>query len=615
MTGISISQGGALKKIPVVLWFPATRFAAIPTCGANKRYVPRLLHRGGTDILQHFICGVACAALAINFLVVAGALPAHAVDIPKPVSPSTEQIRETTNISAFFRAIRTGDIQTIEKFLRAGINVNTSIEEARHGMRAGRTPLQAASESNQYEVTKYLIKNGASVNGKGSIGAPPLTSAARAGAYNIVELLVEKGADVNAVDNNTGGTALMAASFNDHYRVAKYLIAKGADVNAKSKEGYTALHSAASGAGKNLSELLLFSGANVNARTNNGTTPLRLNTESHYYADVAEVLLSRGADPNLPDDDNRTPLNSAIIKCHMATAELLLSKGADVTAADKLGMTALHRAVLSFGDPRCKLRDSLRIAQLLLLKGARVDIADNKGRTPLSLATDRKEMLALLNSTTTKGGDQKSIAAFQPDLATKHVATLYGKNIYVDDVRPPPAEINNFKNTLPEQKYHKWLYENEKRLMEISIWFPLRQAYMKEHRITATDAEIQDALTGLNRSNSDKSLIRQTTERRQEPTKLDSVMRNVGYQLVTNWKFDKALHERFGGKIFYEESKQVGRPLESYKRLLVEMEKAKDLQFYDESVRSAFYVYFTKPSDEKKILPANHYAKPFWSKN
>lgn len=517
--------------------------------------------------------------------------------------------------SAFFRAIRTGDIKTIEQFLRAGININTSIEPTKHGMRAGRTAIQVASESNQYEVAKYLIKNGASVREKGALGVPPLTLAAREGADNIVELLIAKGADVNAVDDNSNGTALMAASFKGQYRVAKYLIAKGANVNAKSKEGYTALHSAASGAGKELSELLIVSGANVNSRTNNGITPLRLNAESHYYADVAAVLLSKGADPNLADDDNRTPLNLAITKCHMATAELLISKGADVTTVDKLGMTALHRAVFSSGDSRCKQRDTLKITQQLLLRGARVDIADNKGRTPLSIAADKQEMLALLNFATAKGDQKKAIASFQPELSTKHVATLFGKKIYVDDVRPPPEEIKINMNSLPEQKFYQWLHKSEKRLMETAIWFPLRQAYIREYRITATEDEILDALAGLNGLSANMTGKRQIAERQQESAKLDSFMRNVGYQLVTNWKFDKAVYERFGGRIFYEESEQIGFPLESYKRLLVEKEKTMGLQFHDEGIRNSFYEYFTKPKDETKLLPAKHYAKPFWAKN
>lgn len=526
------------------------------------------------------------------------------------VSPSLS----TNDSLQFFRAIRTGDIATVEQFVRMGIDVNTTFEPAKTGMRAGRSALQAASESNQYEVAKYLIRRGASVSDKGNFGVPPLALAARAGAENIVELLVAKGADTNDVDE-LGVTPLMSAAARDHYRVAKFLITKGANVNARSKAGYTVLHAAASGGGKELVELLIRSGANVNARTNDGTTPLRLNAESHYYADVANVLLSNGADPNLADGDNRTPLNWAITKCHMATAELLLTKGADVTTIDKLGMTPLHWAISRSSDSRCKQRESLKIVQLLLLNGARVDVADNRGRTPISLAADKQEMLTLLNSAKSEGDTKKAIASFQPELTTKHVATLYGKKIYVDDVRPPLSEINSNKTRLPDEQFRQWLHGNEKRYMERSIWLPLKLAHIEEYRITATDDEMLDALTVFSAQTADRPRSGRTSERRKEYAILTPIMRGAAYQLVTNWKFDKALYERFGGRVFFEESKEVGRPLESYRRFIAEKERSADLRFHDEDIRAAFYERFAKPKDESKVLPANYYAKPYWDKN
>lgn len=92
---------------------------------------------------------------------------------------------------------------------------------------------------------------------------------------------------------------------------------------------------------------------------------------------MAKLLLSEGAKPNIADDGNYTPLHSAIINRNLEMVELLLNYGASVELKDGLGTTALMLAV-KFGEPE--------ILKAILKKNPNLEAADNFGRTALFMA-------------------------------------------------------------------------------------------------------------------------------------------------------------------------------------------------------------------------------------
>lgn len=98
--------------------------------------------------------------------------------------------------------------------------------------------------------------------------------------------------------------------------------------------------------------------------------------EAAFICDLVRVrqALARGADVNARDDDERTPLFSAVLGGSVALAGLLLESGADVNARDNQGFTALHYAAQEQLAP---------FARLLLAKGADVNLRDQDGATPL----------------------------------------------------------------------------------------------------------------------------------------------------------------------------------------------------------------------------------------
>ena len=103
-----------------------------------------------------------------------------------------------------------------------------------------------------------------------------------------------------------------------------------------------------------------------------------------------QVFLDSGlVDVHTKDYRSSTPLHWAAWNNSLELAELLISSGAEVNAENKYGRTPLHWAAMN---------DSLAVAKLLISSGAEVNAKTNDGRTPLHWAidSDRQKMAELL---------------------------------------------------------------------------------------------------------------------------------------------------------------------------------------------------------------------------
>jgi len=121
----------------------------------------------------------------------------------------------------------TGDQQAMEAALKAGADVNTSVE----GLGI---PIVAASMSGNDRAVQLLLDRGANVNAKDSEGFTALINASLHDDRNIVKLLLSKGADVNEPSyliiygNKVHMTPLMIARSKGHQDIVKMLTEAGA---------------------------------------------------------------------------------------------------------------------------------------------------------------------------------------------------------------------------------------------------------------------------------------------------------------------------------------------------------------------------------------------------
>uniref|UniRef100_A0AAV2L982 Uncharacterized protein n=1 Tax=Knipowitschia caucasica TaxID=637954 RepID=A0AAV2L982_KNICA len=218
----------------------------------------------------------------------------------------------------------------------------------------GNTPLILASCINNSEALSILIKNGAKLCHQNRLGHFPIHAAAFSGSKKAMEVILKAGDEI-------GYGPLKQISYLD-----------------KSKS--SPLHLAVRGGNLETIQLCLETGAKVDQQQNDRSTPLHLAC-TQGALEVVKIMLSsvdQVADIiNLTDGASQTPLHRATIFDHTELAEYLISLGADLDSVDCKRNTPLLLAT-SCG--------SWRIVALLLSKGASVHVQDIRGCNFLHLA-------------------------------------------------------------------------------------------------------------------------------------------------------------------------------------------------------------------------------------
>jgi hypothetical protein len=189
-------------------------------------------------------------------------------------------------------------------------------------------------------VDRSVLEERSSVNGK-------LMKAAGEGDVVTVKRLLTLGADPDyrPRDRLQGGwTPFLAASTTHDVGLVRLLLDKGADVNTQADQGETAL---------------ILAIRECQAETD-GT-------------EMVQALLARGADPDLPSWNGRTPLMQASTQGHPGIVDLLLRRGADLLPTDGEGKTALLLARTCWADTRQQRHQ--KVIRLLAVYGAKQDIA------------------------------------------------------------------------------------------------------------------------------------------------------------------------------------------------------------------------------------------------
>ena len=98
------------------------------------------------------------------------------------------------------------------------------------------------------------------------------------------------------------------------------------------------------------------------------------------HIDLAQFLITHGANVNSRCGDNYTPLHVASFKGHLKIGKWLLNNGAEVNSKEKRGETPLHFAAKN---------GHVEVCRILLERNAEVNSRNNDGFTPFLLALER----------------------------------------------------------------------------------------------------------------------------------------------------------------------------------------------------------------------------------
>ncbi len=358
--------------------------------------------------------------------------------------------------TALFNAVKYGHYDATRLLISYGAKINLHNTDKVSAIHSGFTPLMYAagqgvvgnSVNDWDEIVELLLDKGASPNARTERGDTALSlakrrydpriiallesagarqerlytslsenaalvKASRLGDVAKVRELIKAGVKVNARQAN-GVSALLAASFENELEVAKVLIDAGADVNdvplglrkwaitassvsifdqeliKSASRGDTALLVSVRRNYPEMAELLLSSGADPSLSNHQGDVPIFV-AASQGGEKVLELILSRGVDPNVLETEKltvsmtntlevmgrNTPLITAAQNGHLKAARVLIEAGADLDHQGFLNKTPLLWA---------SERGYVDVVGLLLDNGANPNINDVEGMTPLMVA-------------------------------------------------------------------------------------------------------------------------------------------------------------------------------------------------------------------------------------
>ncbi|XP_023390373.1 transient receptor potential cation channel subfamily A member 1 [Pteropus vampyrus] len=294
----------------------------------------------------------------------------------------------------------------------------------------GNTALLIACFQDNSEAMQMLLNKGAKACKANKWGYFPVHQAAFSGAKKCMEIILKYGDEhgynrqchINFVNNGNVSPLHMAVQSGD-LEMIKMCLDNGAQLELMESGKCTALHLAATQGATEIVKLMIssYSGSSdiINAVDGNHETLLhRASLFDHH--ELADYLISVGADINSTDSEGRSPLLLATASASWNIVNLLLSKGARVDIKDHLGRNFLHLTVqqpYGLNSLRPEFMQMQHIKELVMDE-------DNDGCTPLHYACRQGVPISVNNllnfnvSIHSKSKDKKS---------PLHFAASYGR--------------------------------------------------------------------------------------------------------------------------------------------------------------------------------------------
>ncbi|GAA4855718.1 ankyrin repeat domain-containing protein [Luteimonas vadosa] len=271
-------------------------------------------------------------------------------------------------------AVRLGWLHLMERLVVAGVALDARDS---HGM----TALHLCAALGREAALKLLVRHGASPDVRAADGQTPLGVALSGGRRDLADWLDWRtwplpGRALKAED-------LPAAATVGDTDAVRRLLALGMAVDTPDAQGCTALLRAAGGGHLKTLDLLLERGADPQLAAHTGATPLSA-AVSVRQGEIVDRLLAAGAtlEQRLPGDVTVLMLAAALGLPEVCGR--LLAAGANVQAADAQGLSPLHCAAL-YGFTSRERPRLLALFDTLLLAGAEPDAQAAGGVTPLLL--------------------------------------------------------------------------------------------------------------------------------------------------------------------------------------------------------------------------------------
>lgn len=315
-------------------------------------------------------------------------------------------------------------------------STNSEMFDTRAANFEGWTPLHFAAKSGRPVTLRILLDHGAKMDDLDQFNQTAFHIAASHGHTSILRELsnrpdcCNKIHDLISAPNESGNTPLILAIRNGHLAITEHildtvpldgphrsiyqgpknalieavesrhanlvnlLLDRGWDINGN--EPTTALHCAVKAGDHELIDLVLSRGANPNVLDSDSQSSIHI--AARWYPKALEVLLKDRdgvkIDIDLQGESGRTAIWQASWARNQAAVEQLLKLSPDLEVKSSNGYTALHAAY-----------DSFYLTKLLLDAGANPMALSNSSKTPFMLAADEWNGHLVIEQYTKKGAE------------------------------------------------------------------------------------------------------------------------------------------------------------------------------------------------------------------
>lgn len=209
-----------------------------------------------------------------------------------------------------------------EYLISLGLDVNSTDS-------SGKTALHHSISGlpRKIENAEVLINHGSDINSKDWKNITPIMISVRFGSHKITKLLIEKGAEM---DFEQMFIRFAKSNKFDEY-LANYLFKQGIDVNYQDINGKTAIiHAVERGSRESVSiiNFLIENGADINICDNSGQSAIFYTVGFPSRKGALELLILHGANLNIKNKWNKTPLFYAKTNCDSSIVNILINNGA-----------------------------------------------------------------------------------------------------------------------------------------------------------------------------------------------------------------------------------------------------------------------------------------------
>lgn len=304
------------------------------------------------------------------------------------------------------------------------------------------TVLIEAIKKNDPRLVEMFLEKGADPRRSTAKGLLPIFVAIKFADLHIIKMLVQHGADVAVRGPGNFGTLqiLFKASLerdeNSIVSIVDYLLAKGADCLALYPDGKTLLHRTVNGNmdRAKVVKLLLKRGIEVDVQDNQGNTALHL-AAHNGLRDAARAMLDAHADTTIVDSAKRNPLLRAVLNQKWPVVQMLARPPA-MTSWDAEGLTSLHHIARTTPRDGCSWEDIAQSVKPFCERSVCRSMRDRSGATPLIQAIrSLPEEGLLVVQALLAGGDRKWNCVGHEDHKSRdalYYATTLGKPAFVE---------------------------------------------------------------------------------------------------------------------------------------------------------------------------------------